>query len=162
MTRRFTILCLVMLCPILLTDCASAKLANQLRLHNENLTKAAFGDINPEKKLDILVISMVGMMYEALKPLNPKKGVAYVTDYGKENGEAIEKILKDFGEWQKELSVGERIALGIRIAKKPYMKELIELGPRFKKKYKQVKFLMKLTGKLNKGLFDLGVKQLEL
>ena len=162
MYTRLILIVFLVSSPLLFSDCAATRQANQLAFHLDKLTKAAYGDMSAEAKMDVLAQSFVNMMHESLNILNPKKGVGYVQQYGSQNKEPIEKIFDDIGEWQKSLSVVEKIALAVRIAQKPYVKDLVNLIPRFKNKYEQVKFVMDMTGKLKNSLIGLGAKQLNL
>ncbi len=152
---------------LLLSGCGAKRQASQLLNHKNLLNAIATGNAGPEEKLDALVGSFTGMMHEGLRIANPKKGVNYVTQFGNDNTQAIEKILGEVGDWQKGLSGIEKATLALRMAQKPYAKEVFELIPKFQRKYKQISFVGKMTKKLKSrlmgsvGLDNLGGKLLE-
>lgn len=145
---------------LLLSSCGSKRQASQLLNHQNLLNKIAMGDAGPEEKLDALVGSFTGMMHESLKIANPKKGVNYVTQFGNANTQSIDKIFKDVGEWQKGMSGIEKAGLFLRMTQKPYAKEVMELIPKFQRKYKQISFVAKMTKKLKSRVFGDGLNAL--
>jgi len=146
---------------ILLSSCGATRQANQLLEHQSILTSLAGNtDVAPEEKLDVLMNSMVGMMHEGMRIVNPKKGVNYVTKFGSQNSGSIDQILNEVGTWQKDLGPAERIALGARMLQKPYARDALELIPKFVSKYKQVTFVTRTTKKLKSRLIGLGKSRL--
>lgn len=97
---------------------------------------------------------------EDLKFVNPVKGVKYVQKYHDQNEAAMEKILREAEAWQGKLGLTDKLALGVRIAQKPYLKDVVDLTPKFKRKYKQYAFAAKLAGKVTGGLFKFAGKDL--
>ena len=146
---------LLALTIILFTSC-NAKLNRQLAWHESELSRAANGNLPPEEQLDILMNSFVTMTEESLKPISPKKGVRYVKKYSKMNQKHIDKILSNIQSWQQNMSDKKRIITSIRLIKKPYIKKIIELVPKFEKKYKQYAFAMKMTRSITGGLKKFG------
>lgn len=134
------------------SGCASWKQNRWLANHNKTLKRLAESNIPPEQKLDGLIQDYVLFMNEDLKFLNPVKGVKFVEKYHSQNERYIDKILNDSEKWQGSLNTLEKVELGVRVAKKPYLNEVIDLAPKFKKKYKQYAFIVKMTGKVVGGL----------
>ena len=147
-------------CAILLTSCAGVRQAKQLAAHQSLLSDYSSGNMPTEEKIDALATSLVKMMNESMSILNPKKGVAYVKKYNDQNGKSIDLIFKEIAGWQEKMNTVEKISFVASMLQKPYTKELIELIPKFERKYRQVKFIMNLTGKVKKGLGGLTGKAL--
>ncbi|HMX40267.1 MAG TPA: hypothetical protein PKD78_08065 [Saprospiraceae bacterium] len=138
---------------LLLPSCASWQQNRWLQDHRKNLTRIASSSLPAEQKLDGLLQDYVQFMKEDLKFVNPAKGVKYVQKYHDQNQAAMEKILREAEAWQGKLSVTDRLALGVRVAQKPYLKDLVDLAPKFKRKYQQYAFAVKLASRLSGGLF---------
>ncbi|MBK7939510.1 MAG: hypothetical protein IPJ82_21575 [Lewinellaceae bacterium] len=134
------------------TGCASWKQNRWLADHNKTLKRLAESNLPPEQKLDGLVQDYVLFMNEDLKFLNPVKGVKFVQKYHDQNQRYIDKILNDTQKWQGGLNTLEKVETGVRVAKKPYIKDVVDLVPKFKKKYKQYAFIVNLTSKVVGGL----------
>ena len=144
------------LTPILFTSCNTA-FNRRLAWHESELARAANSTTMPaQEKLDILMTSFVQMADETLKPINPKKGIRFVKKYSETNEANINKILGDVQKWQNNMNDVQRITNGVALARKPYTKQLIDLYPKFRRKYKQYKFAMNLTNKLAGGLGKMG------
>lgn len=134
------------------TGCASWKQNRWLADHNKTLKRLAESNLSPEQKLDGLVQDYVLFMNEDLKFLNPVKGVKFVQKYHDQNQRYIDKILNDTQKWQGNLNTLEKVEAGVRTAQKPYIKDVVDLVPKFKKKYKQYAFIVNLTSKVVGGL----------
>ena len=147
---------------ISLFSCATARQTKQLNWHNQTLQRVVQSPLSGEKKLDTLAISFIQMMDEGLGIINPKKGLAYVTKYTKQNEKTIDLLLNEIGAWQNDLSTMEKISFGIRLIQKPYAKDFVDLVGKFERKYKQVKFVMDLSKKVKIGMLDAGLKGLGL
>jgi len=132
--------------------CASWKQNRWLSHHTKTLKALAESNLPAEKKLDGLVQDYIQFMNEDLKFLNPVSGAKYVQKYHAQNERYIDKILKDSQKWQGDLNTLEKIELGVRVAKKPYINDLVDLVPKFKKKYKQTAFIVNLTSEVVGGL----------
>lgn len=137
------------------SGCASWKQNRWLAEHNKTLKRLAESNLPAEQKLDGLVQDYVQFMNEDLKFLNPVKGVKYVQKYHDQNEQYIDKILADTQKWQGKLNTLEKVELGVRIAQKPYLKDVVDLVPKFKKKYKQTAFVVNMTSKVVGGLTGL-------
>ena len=147
---------LVLSSALLFTGCASKKQGKWLDAHYQLLNKAANSNISPEKKMDILAQSYTDMMHQSLNFVNPEKAVKYAKTYSQQNDANITKILKDVGAWQKGMGTIEAIAQGVKMTRKPYTKDMVELFPRFRKKFKTYAVIMALSGKVRKGVLNLG------
>jgi hypothetical protein len=143
-------------------SCASSKQGKWLNAHKTNLNQLATGKMNSEAKLDGLLADFVLLMKEDLKFVNPKKGVKYIQKYQDQNQDNIERILKENEKWQGEMSLLDKGSFAIRVLQKPYIKDLIDLAPKFKKKYNQYAFVAKMSGKLTGGLGKVAGKGLSL
>lgn len=152
---------LVLAIALLSTGCASKKQGKWLDAHYKLLERAANSNISAEKKMDILAQSYADMMHQTLNFVNPKKGVAFAKAYSQQNEENIDKIIKDIGASNKDMGPLEIIAMGVKMTNKPYTKDLIDLFPRFRRKFKTYSTIMSLSGKVRKSLFSLGGKKLE-
>ncbi len=128
----------------ILSGCAATRQARQLALHQLTLSTIAQRDVHAEEKLDVLATSLVQMMKESLRIVNPNKALEYVTKYAADNEEAIDTILSDVSKWQDDLNILEKVAVGARLLNKPYINDFTDLFPKFRRKYKQLKFLYKL------------------
>lgn len=142
------------------SGCAIWKQNQWLAAHKKNLNNLNAGSLNAEQKLDGLVEDYVKFMNEDLKFVNPVKGVKYVKKYHDQNQAAMEKILASAASWQDGLNTVDKISLGVRTVKKPYIKELIDLVPKFKRKYKQYSFAVEMASKISGGLFRFAGKNL--
>lgn len=143
-----------------LPGCAAWQQKRWLNDHHRNLTRLAASNLPTEQKLDGLLQDYTLFLKEDLKFVNPVKGVKYVQKYHDQNEAAMEKILREAEAWQSKLSLTDRLALGVRVAQKPYLKDVVDLTPKFKRKYKQYAFAAKLAGKLTGGLFKFAGKDL--
>lgn len=142
------------------TGCATKKQGKWLDTHYQLLNKAANSNISPEEKMDILAQSYTDMMHQSLNFVNPEKAVKYAKNYSQQNDENITKILKDVGAWQKGMGTLEAISQGVKMTKKPYTKDMVELFPRFRRKFKTYAVIMTLSGKVRKGMLNLGGRKL--
>ena len=134
------------------SGCASWKQNRWLADHTRTLKRLAESNLPPEQKLDGMVQDYVQFMNEDLKFLNPVNGVKFVQKYHSQNEPYIDKIMNDSQKWQGSLNALEKVELGVRVAKKPYIKDVVDLVPKFKKKYKQYAFIVNLTRKVVGGL----------
>lgn len=141
-------ICLLLALP----SCASLKQNRWLSAHQKELSRLANSNLPAEQKLDGLVQDYVKFMQEDLKFVDPVKGVKYVKKYHDQNRNSMEKILRESETWQGKLGTMDKVALGVRTAQKPYIRGLIDLGPKFKRKYKQYAFALELGAKITGGL----------
>jgi len=145
---------------LLLSNCASFKQNRWLSAHQKELSRLANSNLPVEQKLDGLVQDYVKFMHEDLKFIDPVKGVKYVKKYHDQNRASMEKILRESEKWQGSLGTIDKIALGVRTVQKPYIRDLIDLGPKFKRKYKQYAFALELGSKITGGLTKFAGKEL--
>lgn len=134
------------------TGCASWKQNRWLSAHQKELKRLANSNLSPEQKLDGLAQDYVKFMKEDLKFIDPRKGVKYVKKYHDQNSASMDKIISSSNDWQGSLGTIDKVSLGVRTLQKPYIKDLINLAPKFKRKYKQYAFALKLAGKIGGGL----------
>ena len=144
----------------LATGCASMKQNRWLSEHHKKLQALADSNVSAEQKLNGMVQDYVLFMKEDLKFADPVKGVKYVKKYHHENEAAMDKILHESEQWQGKLNLTEKLTTGVRFVQKPYFKDLVELAPKFKRKYKQYAFAVKLASKVTGGLTKLAGKEL--
>ncbi len=158
---RFTLAFLLLLSStIIQPGCAAWQQKRWLSDHHQNLQRIADSNVPTEQKMDGLLQDYVAFMKEDLKFVNPVKGVKYVQKYHDQNEKAMEKILREAEAWQNKLNLTDKIGLGLRVTQKPYLKEVVDLAPKFKRKYKQYAFAVKLSSRITGGLFKLAGKDL--
>ena len=146
------ILYLFPLTLLLGASCASMKQSRWLSAHQKELARLANSNLPAEQKLDGMVQDYVKFMNEDLKFIDPVKGVKFVKKYHDQNRASMEKILRESEKWQAGLATVDKVALGVRTVQKPYVHDLIDLGPKFKRKYKQYAFALELSSKIVGGL----------
>ncbi len=134
------------------SSCASWQQNKWLSSHHQNLQRLANSNLTPEQKLDGMVEDYVQFMQQDLKFIDPAKGIKFVKKYHDQNEAAMDKILRESETWQGKLNTVDKIGLGVRVAQKPYVKSLVDLAPKFKRKYKQYAFALKLATKVGGGL----------
>ncbi|MBV6443317.1 MAG: hypothetical protein EPGJADBJ_05051 [Saprospiraceae bacterium] len=142
------------------TGCAVWKQNRWLAEHNKTLKRLAESNIPAEQKLDGLVQDYVKFMDQGLNFINPANSYKFVKKYHDQNDRYIDKILSDTQKWQGKLNVAEKVEVGLRTTQKPYLKDFVDLAPKFKKKYNQYAFIVKLTSKIAGGLTGLVGKAL--
>lgn len=145
---------------LLLSSCASFQQNRWLSTHQKELTRLANSNLPTEQKLDGLLQDYVQFLNEDLKFVDPVKGVKFVKKYHDQNLASMEKILRESEKWQSGLDKIDKIGLGLRTIQKPYIKGLIDLGPKFKRKYKQYAFALELSGKITNGLTRFAGKEI--
>jgi len=152
---------LILAAGILFSGC-NAKQSKQL-LQHKNVLSAIAGNKNasPEKKLDVMMTNMVSMMHEGMRIVNPKKGVDYVSRFGKDNNASIGQIIKEVGAWQQNMNTAQKLAFGAQMLRKPYAKEALELIPKFVRKYKQIAFVTKTVNNLQSSVLGGGGNMIE-
>lgn len=157
---RFLWLPALAACFFLHIQCASFQQNKWLSAHRAELKRLADSNLPAEQKVDGLIRNYVQFMNEGLKFVDPVKGIKYVRKYHDQNQGSIEKILQDADRWQGKLDSGEKIALALRLAQKPYLRDVADLTPKFKRKYQQYAFIIQLTSKITGGLTKLAGKAL--
>jgi hypothetical protein len=145
---------------VFLSNCASFKQNQWLSAHKKELDRLANSNLPAEQQLDGLIQDYVRFMTEDLKFVDPVKGIKFVKKYHDQNRASMEKILRGSEKWQGSLGTIDKISLGVRTVQKPYIRDLIDLGPKFKRKYKQYAFAMELSSKITNGLTKFAGKEL--
>lgn len=158
--KKLSLVFTPMLALLLFSNCASFKQNRWLSAHQKELSRLANSNLPAEAKLDGLLQDYVKFMQEDLKFVDPVKGVKYVKKYHDQNRTSMEKILRESEKWQKDLDGIEKLALGVRTVQKPYIRDLVDLGPKFKRKYKQYAFAVELASKITGGLTKFAGKSL--
>jgi len=153
-----------LLAPILLlltfSNCATFKQNRWLTAHQKELSRLAGSKLSAEQKLDGLIQDYVRFLQEDLKFVDPVKGLKFVKKYHDQNRVSMEQILRESEKWQGNLGTLDNVALGVRTLQKPYIRNLIDLGPKFKRKYKQYAFALELSNKITGGLTKFSGKDL--
>ena len=160
--HRISALLTLIILFVLPIGCASWQQNRWLSEHHQDLQHFANSSMSPEQKLDGLLTDYVQFMQEDLKFVNPVKGVKYVKKYHDQNEVAMEKILQESEQWQNKLGTLDKVSLGVRVVQKPYLKDLVDLAPKFRQKYKQYAFAVKLATRITSGLTRLAGKELGL
>ncbi len=140
------------------SGCAILKSDARLDAHNEILNKIANGNLSAEEKLDAFAKDFILLMGEGLDFTNPKKGYKFVNAYGKQNKSSINKIFDEIGAWQKGMTIPQKLAFVNNMRKKPYSKDVMQLVPKFRKKYKQAEFVRNVSKRLTRSLITIGKK----
>jgi len=138
-----------------LNGCASMQQNKWLKAHRSNFVQLKAPSLSTEQRLDGLLSDYVIFLKEDLKFVNPVKGIKYVKKYHDQNLASMDKILAEAASWQSKMNAVDRVAYGARVTKKPYIKDLIDLAPKFKRKYKQYAFATKMAVKLAGGITGL-------
>ena len=157
-----------------LTSCVSVdSMQNkQFDYQKNELNKAANSKtMKPEQKADLLLeqyLETIEQVVQSPKPVkqkrfttdivppqspppistNPITGAKIVSVYLEQNQADIDKIVADCNTWVSSLNTTQAKELGLRLDKKPYMKQYVDLMPKFKKKYSQFKDIMDTTRKI--------------
>jgi hypothetical protein len=141
-----------------LQSCASIKQNAWLKAHNNTLNNLANSNLKPEEKADGLLTDFALLMDEGLQFVNPVKGVKYIKKYHSQNDAAMTKITNESSNWVSNLDNMQAIGLGLRVVKKPYIHNFVELAPKFKKKYETYRFILDMTSKVAGGFGKIGSK----
>lgn len=160
--NRFLFFALFLGAIFVQSGCASMKQNRWLAEHRNNLRKLADSNLSAEQKLDGMLTDYVQFMQQDLKFLDPVKGAKYVKKYHDDNLASMDKIIKEADQWQARLNLLDKGSLALRVVQKPYINSLIDLAPKFKRKYKQYAFAAKLASKMTGGLTRFAGKALGL
>jgi hypothetical protein len=144
-----------------LQSCASLQQNHWLSQHKSNLQALADSNLAPEQKLDGLLNDYVLFLNQDLKFADPRKGIKFVKKYHDQNLAAIENVLSGSEVWKEKMDLKDKLAFGVRIVQKPYLKDLIRLGPKFKRKYKEYEFAVKMATRISGGITKLAGKNIE-
>jgi hypothetical protein len=148
---------LLLLCPILFSNCAATKYNGWLKSHQTELNRIANdANMNGEQKMDALVSTYTLLMNQGLDFTNPVKGVRYIEKFQNQNKVAIDKILGESSAFMNNMNEMQTATFALRAVQKPYIRQLIDLVPKFKRKYEQYKMVAELTSKLAGGFGKLG------
>lgn len=143
-----------------LASCASLQQNGWLSKHRSNLENLAASNLPAEQKLDGLLNDYVLFLNQDLKFADPRKGIKFVQKYHDQNLASIEKILQGSEVWKDQMNLKDKVSFGVRIVQKPYIKDMIRLGPKFKRKYKEYEFAVKMAARISGGITKLAGKSL--
>lgn len=160
--KQHTFVLMLFVSLLFLQSCASAKQNAWLKAHRTALNQLADGNMKAEEKVDGLLSDYVVLMDEGLKFVNPVKGVKYIKKYHAQNETAMNKIVATSNSWINNMDDMQAVGLGIRVVQKPYIRNFIELVPKFKKKYETYRFILEMTGKVAGGFGKIGSKVIGL
>lgn len=148
---------------LFLGSSCSAKYERQLGFHSNLLMELAGNkSASPQEKLDGLADSFATMLDETTNIFNPKKGAKYLKSYVDQNEQSIDLIMKDISKWQNQMTPTETIFMGVKMAQKPYVKKIINLVPKFERRYKQYTFAARILKKVKGGVIDMGKRKIGL
>lgn len=132
-----------------LSGCATMK---QLSVHKNALERLAYGDMPPQEKFDGLANTLVSVMDESLRIINPTKTYNYLDKFSNQNEAALNKLVSDLDTWRGEMNGPQKVAFGARTATKPYTRRLLNLGGKLKKrigsKFTQLALLVQVSNLL--------------
>ncbi len=137
-----------------LGSCATIKQNSFLKEHQILLSQSSLDEANPEQQFDDLSTSLVKMIDQSLDFADPRKGMKFIQSYSGDNKESINHILQNVESWTANMEPAQKLAWGIGLLRKPQVKELIALIPKFKRKYNQVSFLNKVFGRLSGSVIN--------
>lgn len=141
---------LFLLLPLfLLSSCLASKMAEALKMHQQNIRQAASSRAPTAKKLDLVAETYVQVLEEALRFKTAKKAIKHVETFSKQNEKDLNALFQEIGAWTGKMSTAEALLLAGKLATRPYTRQLITLIPKFKRKVNRriqtFKFLSKLT-----------------
>jgi len=126
-----------------------------LKNHNRLLQEAVLSD-DADGMMDDLTTSLVGMMEQSLGFVDPRKGAEYVKKYTNQNKGSIDQIITNLDANMQSMGPLDKASMVIGLLKKPQIKELVDLAPKFQKKFKQVTIMTRVLGQLTKVFGSLG------
>lgn len=150
---RYLILCLSI--SLLASSCAMIKQKSWLKNHDSLLQESLLSE-DAEEMMDGLTSSLVSMMDQSLGFVDPRKGAEYVKKYTKQNKGSIDQIINNLDANMEGMGPLDKASMAIGMLKKPQIKELVKLAPKFQKKFKQISFMTRVLGKLTKVFGSLG------
>lgn len=157
----WTLLFLIGVAAVAAPGCAAWQQNQWLAQHRAALQRiAASPGMSGEEKIDALAAEYLIFAKRTLQFVNPVKGAKYAQKFHDQNLKSIEKIIADSERWQAGLNLTDKVALGVRLTQKSYIRDYADLIPRLQKKYKQYSFLLNMTGKVAKGIGGLAGKAL--
>jgi hypothetical protein len=156
--KRLNYVLILFVSLLFLQSCASAKQNAWLKAHRTQLDHLANGNMKTEEKVDGLLTDYSVLMNEGLQFVNPVKGVKYIKKYYNQNEAAMNKVIGESNNWVSNLDNMQAVNLGLRVVKKPYIRNFVELAPKFKKKYETYRFILDMTGKVASGFGKIGSK----
>lgn len=138
---------------LLLSGCT---LTRQLNAHRATLNDLAYGDYTPQEKFDGLANTMVGVMDESLRIINPAKTYRYLDKFSAQNEDALTTLYTELNGWRNEMGTAQKVGFGARTLTKSYTRRLPGLANKLEKRLgsrlTQLLLLTKVAGllKVNK------------
>ncbi|RMG27804.1 MAG: hypothetical protein D6730_06420 [Bacteroidetes bacterium] len=132
-----------------LSSCTSMR---QLSAHQQALQRLAYGDMPPQEKFDGLAITLVGVIDESLRIINPEKTYRYLQKFSQQNEQELNLLYEELNAWREGMSGPQKVAFGARTLSKPYTRRLMNLNGKLQKRigsrYTQLTLLAKVAGVL--------------
>jgi len=126
------------------SSCTSAKMNKMLTYHNAQLAQLAKKQLEPSKKVDMLVALMIEALEESMEFNKPKDSVKFLKAYTRQNKQSVDIIYKEVEAWFNGLSTTGKVIETARLGTKPYVRQLYHIVPKVEKK---------INRKLNKIFF---------
>ena len=139
---------------LLLVSCSNY--SKLLSTERSELARVAQSNMSSAQKLDALLASSARVMDAALQPIDPVKGGKLIEQYYEENEASMEAIACAVGRDFEKMNIIDQGIFAVEALKSPNAKKFVELYPKFKKKYNQVKTVAKFTGFFGRALGKLG------
>ena len=117
---------------------AACSTSRQVAAHRSELLAATAPDVPLATKRDVLGASVVEMMHQAVDRLDPRRGFTYVEAYAKTNGPFVDTLAAQIERATADMTTGERIAFGLEAAASPYVRDAVEIVPRFVERYRRI------------------------
>lgn len=145
----FSFLLLLITLTFVLGGCTTMR---QLSVHKNTLDRLAYGDMPPQEKFDGLANTLVSVIDESLRIVNPTKTYNYLDKFSNQNRASLNKLYEDLDAWRAGMNKAQKVAFGARTLTKPYTRRLANIGPKLKKRigsrYTQLALLVKISNLL--------------
>lgn len=121
-----------------------------LDVHRMEVLRLSDPSLSQQEKFDGLATLIASVLEQSLKFINPANSYKFVNSFLDQNEKELNLLYTDLNHWQQNMNTAEKITFGAKSAKKPYVKSLIDVIPKFRDKVeRQVKTIVFL-GKLLK------------
>ena len=125
---------IVLISLFLMGSCSSARMHKLLLYHSAQMDQLVERDLAVPDKMDVLAVLMVEALEESLQFKKAKDSVKFLKSYTKENKSSIDALYHEFSNWYKGLNSAEKLIETARIARKPYVRQVLSLYPKVEKK----------------------------
>lgn len=149
---KYQLISTTLLLALLFSSCSSLKHNAWLNDHNQKLRYAAYEEPDESVAMDILLESVVDMMDQSIAHVNVQKGAQFAEKYLRHNEREIDAILIKVDGYQREMSTIQKLAMLASLRKKSYAGQLLDLYPKFVRRYKQYDFLLGFSKKLKQKI----------